>query len=144
MEAYLENLSWFFRPVGREQIMEELMPAAYKNRRRTVGTNGFNCIDPHELSVLLAVFALGAVSDLTLMPTNNEGELYYHCCRAALNLKSVFDRTSLACVQAISIIANYDMFSCRSSTLDGSFKLMGLSNSLALQVSVSLKGLTDC
>lgn len=143
-EAYLKNLSWFFQPVGREQIMEELMPAIYKERRENSETNDGTSspdsqehVDPHDLALLLAVFSLGAVSDLTLTPTNDEGELYYHCCLAALSLKSMFEYPSLASIQAISIIANYGLFACRSSTLGGSYKIMNLACSLALQVSQS-------
>ena len=41
-EAYLENLSWFFRPVEREQVMGELIPIVYKKQRRQSSMNGSN------------------------------------------------------------------------------------------------------
>lgn len=135
VEAYLENISWFFKPVGRDQIMEELIPAAYKKRPAVGSSTVPTRIDCHDLALLLAVFALGAVSDLTQPPANSEGELYRYCCLAALSLKSIFDHTTLACIQATSIIANYEQFACRSATPSGSFKMMNLSCTLALHVS---------
>ncbi|KAH8114455.1 fungal-specific transcription factor domain-containing protein [Phellopilus nigrolimitatus] len=147
-EAYLENLSWFFRPIGREQIMEELIPTVYKRRRASpLSTPDSNSsmdphsaggdasrADPHALGLLLMVFALGAVVDLTLAPCNDEGELYYHLSRAAISLKSVFDGASLQSVQAVILIGAYDIFSCRKSSLDGAWKMVGFGMSLAASI----------
>ena len=131
--------------------MEELMPAAYKKRRQMSETTDDSLsdtqerhdTDPHDLALLLAIFSLGAVSDLTLNPTNDEGELYYHTCLSALSLKSVFEYTSLASVQAISIIANYDLFACRTLKVSGSYRMTSLACSLALQVRASMAWFTQ-
>ncbi|KAL5512538.1 hypothetical protein ACEPAG_3191 [Sanghuangporus baumii] len=147
-EAYLENLSWFFRPVEREQIMGELIPIVYKKRRRTfnrkgsngsqIGTPGLDSpTDPHVLALLLAVFAAGAVADLTLPPWNDEADLYYHLARTALSLKPVFEGAGLHAVQAISIIGAYDLFACRQNSLEGSWKILTFSLSIAASIGLN-------
>ena len=35
-EAYLENLSWYYRAIERSQLMEELMPTVYKRKKKSV------------------------------------------------------------------------------------------------------------
>ncbi|KAI5115972.1 hypothetical protein M0805_001503 [Coniferiporia weirii] len=155
VEAYLENLSWFFRPVEREQIMEELIPVVYKGRRAASGaksapspdSDAFSNAsspsptanedtvvaraDAHTLALLMMIFSAGAIADLTLPPCNDEAELYYHLSRAALGLKSVFERTTLVTVQAVVLVGTYDLFSCRKSSLEGTYKLLGFGLSLA-------------
>ncbi|KAL5483077.1 hypothetical protein ACEPAI_8306 [Sanghuangporus weigelae] len=147
-EAYLENLSWFFRPVEREQIMGELIPIVYKKRRSTFSRNGSNGsqsgtpgldspTDPHVLALLLAVFAAGAVADLTLPPWNDEADLYYHLARTALSLKPVFEGAGLHAVQAISIIGAYDLFACRKNAPEGSWKILTFSLSIAASIGLN-------
>ncbi len=76
-ESFLLNLSWFSRPVTREQIIEELIPTAYKRLPEGVMTK----MDLHDLALLLVVFATGAAADLTLPPYNEEAERYRHLAR---------------------------------------------------------------
>lgn len=137
-ELYLKNLSWFFMPVDREQIMEELIPAAYPTDRR-LGTaetpaNNSTRMDPHNLALLLAILAWGAAADLSLPPLNDEGQLYFHCSRAALGLQDIFADTTIVTVQAISIIASCWVFSNNALCADGADKLYSFACMLALQV----------
>lgn len=141
VEAYLENLSWFIRPIDREQIMEELIPEVYRKWRFASSSNCAGSsneespIDPHVLALLFAVFACGADGDLTLAPWNDEADLYYLLARAAVSLKPVFDGCSLHAVQAIALIAAHDLFSCRRNSLEGTWKMLSFSMSLAVSVS---------
>lgn len=142
-EAYLENLSWFFRPIERKQIMEELLPLHYKRRR--AGASGSSSgkeedyanapIDLHELALMLMVFACGAAGDLTLPPYNDEAETYHQLARTALSLKSVFDGASLSAVQAICMLGAYEIFSGRRNSLETAWKLLTLGFSMATSVS---------
>lgn len=150
VEAYLENLSWFFRPVDREQITEELIPDIYRRRRQTPGSDqsspgssessvssASSAIDPHALALLLAVFACGATADLTLPPWNDEADLYYHLARTALSLKPVFEGASLHAVQAIALLGSYELFSCRKGDLEGTWKMMSFALSLAASIGLN-------
>lgn len=139
VDAYINTISWIFKPIDKEQIIEELVPTAYRdtnlNKYPMCSSIVPARMDPHDLALLLAVLAIGSASDLTQPAYNEEGETYRNCCLAALSLKSIFDHTTLACVQAVSIMATYDVYACRSSSPGGSYKMTNLSCTLALQVS---------
>lgn len=141
VESYLQHISLFFRPVRREQIMEELIPKFYKRSRgaghepNAASARDSSEIVEHELALLLAVFACGAAGDLTLEACNEEGEMYQHLARCALSLHSVFEGTSLATVQAIALIGTYDMHSASAHTVESAFKLLSLSLCLGITVS---------
>ncbi|OCB87167.1 hypothetical protein A7U60_g5682 [Sanghuangporus baumii] len=148
VEAYLTNLSWFFRPVEREEIMEELIPIVYKRKRPpSVASRSGNSpndsyggqarTDPHALGLLLSIFAVGAVADMTLPPWNDEGELYYQLSRTALSLKPVFEGAGLHAVEAIALLAAYNLFSCRRRGLEGTWKILSFSLSLAASIGLN-------
>ncbi len=133
-ESFLMNLSWFSRPVTREQIMEELLPMAYK--RLPDSSEGLKTkMDLHDLALLLMVFATGAAADLTLPPLNEEAEKYRHLARAALGLKSIFDGGSMSAVQAICLLGAYDVASGRKHSMESAWKMMCLAFSLSASVS---------
>lgn len=136
VETYLQHVSLFFRPVDREQIMEELMPTFYKKREPSQTENETGTA-VHRLALLLAVFACGAMGDLTKDICNEEGELYRQLARTALSLQSIFEGTSLATVQAVAMIGSYEFFSCSTHTMESAWKMQTLSFSLASSVCLS-------
>ncbi|KAI5123022.1 hypothetical protein M0805_007643 [Coniferiporia weirii] len=141
VEAYLEHVTWFFRPVKREQIMEDLLPIIYKRRWSEQPNSEKECFpkaedEAHRLALLLMVLACGAVADLTLAPSNAEAELYNHLGRAALSLRSVFDGASFRTVQAVMLLAIYDFFSCAKASNEYAWKM--LSFGLVLASSIGL------
>lgn len=139
-ETYLRNIAWFFMPVDRKQVMEDLIPIAYRNCQQPgkpgASANSSMQMDPHELALLFAALSLGAVGDLSLPPLNDEGQLYFHCSRAALGLKCVFEESTLATIQAVSTMAAYALYSNNCSIIDGSDKLFSFACMLASQVSL--------
>lgn len=87
-EAYLTNLSWFCRPVDREQLIDELVPVLYEKlvdapahslmggRGVVVNDNGSVSsdewdldeevdMDLHEVALVLSAFACGAAADFS-------------------------------------------------------------------------------
>ncbi|KAI5118223.1 hypothetical protein M0805_000719 [Coniferiporia weirii] len=132
-EAYFTNLAWFLGPVSREQITEELMPVFYP-RRRLLEPSALRPEQLHDLSLLLAVFACGAVADLTLSPQNTEATRYQQLARAALGLKNVFDGGSLAACQAIFILGSFETYSCRRPSQEVTWKMMSLGVSIAASI----------
>lgn len=137
VETYLQHLSWFFRPVKRDQIMEELIPTFYKQRASVDTSESEAGLEAHQLALLFGVFAAGSAGDMTMEPYSAEGELYRQLGRAALSLHSIFDGTSLVTVQALSLIATYDFFSCNTQTLDTAWKLVSMALCLASSVCLS-------
>lgn len=134
VEAYLQHLSWFFRPVEREQIMEELIPTFYKRKTSAAPFEFETGLEAHQLALLFGIFAAGSAGDMTMEPYSAEGELYRQLGRAALGLHSIFEGTSLVTVQALSMIAVYDFFSCNTQTLDTAWKLVSMALCLASSV----------
>ncbi|KAL5487656.1 hypothetical protein ACEPAI_5764 [Sanghuangporus weigelae] len=143
VEAYLENTTWLVRLVDREQIMEELIPQIYRRRQyaKNGATGETQSTDPHALALLLAIFACGAVADLTLPLWNEEADVYYHLASTAIGVRSVFDGTSLHTIQALAVLGSYDVFSCRKNSLEGTWKLISFCISLAASVSISFRSL---
>ena len=76
-----------------------------------------------------------ASSNLTLPPHNVEAEHYQQLARATLGLKSVFDCVNLATVQAVCLLASYDVISGRKNSLESAWKIMSFGFSLAVTVS---------
>jgi hypothetical protein len=69
-ETYMEHASWIFRPLKRDEMIDEILSPIYKavKERQTSGSSAIESISPHKLAVLFLVFTLGALVDLTLEP----------------------------------------------------------------------------
>ena len=143
-EAYLENLAWFFTTVNRTQITHELLPAIYKHRPNVSPDGTEIRTDAHSLALLLSVFACGAAGDMTQLPNNEEGLLYFHLAKAALGLRSVLSSASLITVQTMVLLGLYDFFSFRRSNLEEAWKILSFGTGIATSVSGPLFVGTDC
>lgn len=138
IEDYLETFSWYLKPVDREQILEELVPRFYDGYSESCESQVSETdvdIPDHDLSLLFAVFACGAVAVRSLQPSSDEAEQYKHLSRAALVMTPIFNGTSVASIQAISMLGAYDFFSCRSNTVEMAWKLHSFALCLAASVS---------
>lgn len=69
-ETYMEQAAWSFRPIKRDQIIDDILSPVYKivKEKQFLGSTNDRAISPHRLAVLFLVFALGALVDLTLEP----------------------------------------------------------------------------
>ena len=56
---------------------------------------------PHDLSLLLMIFAVGALVDLNLEPFNKEADHYYQLAKAALSLDAIMEEPSITAIQAL-------------------------------------------
>jgi hypothetical protein len=90
-DTFLEHLSWMFHIVSRRQLVDELIPAIYKQVRVSYG--------PHELAVLLVTLGIGALVDLNLQPYNLEAQHYYRLAQAALSLQSIMTEPSIVTIK---------------------------------------------
>ncbi|THH34114.1 hypothetical protein EUX98_g33 [Antrodiella citrinella] len=96
-EAYLAHFSWSFRPIKRDELVNEILSPIYKTVGDFNNNGGYHpksgcggrC--PHLLAVLFNILAIGALVDLTLQPCNGEAEKYYRLGRASLSLRSILD-----------------------------------------------------
>ncbi|KAF8842256.1 hypothetical protein BDN67DRAFT_989238 [Paxillus ammoniavirescens] len=127
-ETYLENAAWIFRPISREELIDEILAPVYALAGdRTKMTE----VSPHTVAVLYMVFAHGALTDLTLPPYNAEAENYFHLSRVALSLQSVFDLPTTQTLQAICLMAYYHSNGGRRCTIDSAWSMIALANKLA-------------
>ncbi|RXW14395.1 hypothetical protein EST38_g11457 [Candolleomyces aberdarensis] len=131
-ETYLEQAAWAFRPIKRDELMEEVFGPVYKAlRERQSSGNPIAWFSPHKLSVVFLIFALGALVDLTLEPYSKEAEDYYNTSRACLSLRSAFDSPEICTVQAIVLMASYHGLAGKRYTMDSAWSLMSLGAKLA-------------
>lgn len=131
-ETYLEHAAWAFRPLKRDEIIDEFLTPVYRHRKeRTLDPNIPHCVSAHKLAVLYLLFAIGALVDLTLPAYNTEARNYHHLGRAALALRSVFDSPEIATVQAILLMGSYHTMGGKRYTMDSAWSLMSLACKLA-------------
>lgn len=136
-ETYMEQASFIFRPLKRDEIIDDVLTPIYnaKKERDDPKSQIKTHITPHKMAVLYLIFAQGALVDLTLPPYNVEAENYHLHGRAALALRSVFDSPAIETVQAIALLAYYHSNAGKRYTLDGVWTLVSLSAKLAQSVS---------
>lgn len=139
-ETYLENSAFIFRPITREELIDEVLAPVYTfDQDRKAGiSEDKNDLSPHTLSVLFMVFAHGALTDLTLPPFNSEAENYFHLAHLALSLHPIFDLPNVQTLQALCLFAMYHANHGRHATLDSAWSVLATTNKLAQSVSLIL------
>lgn len=144
VEAYLENFSWFFRPIDREQIVEDLLPATYAWARASASSAETGVEAPEmsvqQLGLMLAVFACGATADLTLSPDNEEASAYHCLAKVVLSQENLFGAANLDTVQAIAMLGAHDLYRCTKNSLEFSWKMVSFALILASSVSQHVYG----
>lgn len=140
IECFLDSIAWFFGVLDRDYLYEDLLPVVYGKNPHMMNREQapLSKADPHELSLLFAVLALGATSDLTQCPQNEESLLYHHLSRGALTQRSVFESANLSTVQAIVLIGLFDLCSCREVAVEGTWRMVSFGLSLGISVSHKL------
>ncbi|KAJ7337354.1 hypothetical protein DFH08DRAFT_705678 [Mycena albidolilacea] len=125
-DTFLEHLSWMFHIVSRRQLIDELIPAIYKQTRISYG--------PHELAVLLITLGIGALVDLNLHPYNLEAQHYYRLAQAALSLQSVMTESSIVTIKTLHLMSIYNGLSGKESNMEASYGLLDMATQVALRV----------
>ena len=127
-ETFLEQASWLFRPVQRDELIQDILTPIYmaKDERENPLCVAVTEVSPHKLSMLYSIFALGALVDLTVPAFNEECERYHHCARAALVLRSIFDSPMVETVQAILFMIYYCSQSVQRYTRDSVWMLSSI------------------
>ncbi|KAF8450408.1 fungal-specific transcription factor domain-containing protein [Boletus edulis BED1] len=137
-ETYLENSAWVFRPITREELIDELLAPVYAlaqdRNKEVLEDKARNEISPHALAVLYMVFAHGALTDLTLPPYNAEAENYFHLGRLALSLHPFCELPTTRTLQALCLMAYYYGNHGRHPTLDSAWSILALANKLAQSI----------
>ncbi|EKM50097.1 uncharacterized protein PHACADRAFT_264633 [Phanerochaete carnosa HHB-10118-sp] len=139
-ETYLEQFTWWFRPIKRDELINEILIPIYRTvadptkfaYHRKTDSECARC--PHLLATLFLVLAVGALVDLTLPSCSAEAEKYYRLGRTALSLRAVFDSPELETVQAVGLMAGYHSLCSFRYTLESAWALGGLASKLAQSI----------
>lgn len=139
-ETYYEQFTWWFRPIKRDELINEILIPIYRTvadptkfaYHRKADNESARC--PHLLATLFMVLAVGALVDLTLPSCSAEAEKYYRLGRTALSLRPVFDSPELETVQAVGLMAGYHSLCTFRYTLESAWALGGLASKLAQSV----------
>jgi hypothetical protein len=136
-ETYMEQAAWIFRPLKRDEIIDDILIPIYKAKTEGEELNyeAVKAINPHKVAVLYMIFASGALVDLTLPAYNTEAENYHQYARAALSMRSIFDSPVMESIQAIALMAFYHSNAGKKYSLDGGWTLLSLGAKLAQSVS---------
>ncbi|KAJ7151463.1 hypothetical protein C8R43DRAFT_886981 [Mycena crocata] len=125
-DTFLEHLSWMFHIVSRRQLVDELIPAIYKQVRVSYG--------PHELAVLLITLGIGALVDLNLQPYNLEAQHYYRLAQAAVSLQSVLTEPSVVTIKTLHLMSIYNGLSGKEANMEASYRFLDMASQVALRV----------
>ncbi|KAI0332685.1 hypothetical protein GY45DRAFT_1432896 [Cubamyces sp. BRFM 1775] len=139
-ETFLEHLSWWCRPIKRDELIDDILVPIYNcvkdptrnTYHKDAGPEDGRC--PHLLAVLFFVFALGSLVDLTLQPCSAEAELYYRLGRAALSMRSVFDSPELETVQALVLMGEYHSLCIQRYSIESAWRIISLASKVAQSV----------
>ena len=137
-EKFLARGAWLFRPVKRDELMEDILDPVYVAKQEHDNPHCATTIkvSPHKVSTLYSIFALGSLVDPTQPIFNSEeAERYHHCARAALALRSIFDSPMVETVLAILVLSYYCSNVAHRYTQDSIWMLTSLCSKVAQSVS---------
>jgi len=132
-DLFLKSLSWMFQIVSRQQV--DRIASLIYSRAGPSEPPGYG---PHDLALLLAVLALGALVDPDLTPYNLEAQRYYKLARASLCLQNILVNRSVVTVKVLHLMSIYNGMSGIESNLENCYSLLNLAGQVALQVSFQL------
>lgn len=116
-ETYLENAGWIFRSISRQQMMDKMLPTIYRKsplaptdqtQTPSEAAPEQTQFSPHDLAVVLMVFAVGALVDLSQEPYNEESKHFYVLSKSAMTLQSIFEQPKLTTIQALHLMSIFN------------------------------------
>ncbi|KIM39410.1 hypothetical protein M413DRAFT_446927 [Hebeloma cylindrosporum] len=102
-ETYFDQVSWMFRGVTREQLVDDMLPVIYKMQ---VAPPGEDYSGPHDLALLFIVLAIGAVVGKDAAQVL--GGHFYQISRAAIALQPVLEKPSIVTIQTLYLMSIYN------------------------------------
>lgn len=132
-ESYINGYTWFFRPLSRDELLQELLTPVLSHRNPGGHPDGSQrFVQPHRIAVLFFIFAIAASIDQSRV---SESDRYYQLGRMALSMDSVFDTPRLDTIQAVSLMAAYISNSDRKHAIEEGWSYLGIVIRLAISVS---------
>ncbi|KIJ55221.1 hypothetical protein M422DRAFT_774306 [Sphaerobolus stellatus SS14] len=109
-EIYFDHFAWCSLPIPKDELYDILNNDIFTERTNTerIMPTSLNAkISLHRLSLILMVFALGALFDANTPICSVEAEDYHSLARAALCGDQIFNSTSLDCIQSMCLMVWY-------------------------------------
>ena len=132
-ESYINNYTWFFRPLSREELFQELVtPILLRRNPGGYPDASQSPAHPHRMAVLFFIFAIAASTDQSHA---SQSDRYYRLGRMALSMHSVFDSPRLDTIQAVSLMAAYITNSDGKHAVEEAWSYLGIAIRLAIRVS---------
>ncbi|KAJ7088967.1 hypothetical protein C8R44DRAFT_818944 [Mycena epipterygia] len=142
-ELYLAQSPWFFGPVMRAQVTDEILPLWFPDetsRRKPKDTSPKPLGSAYELALIYAIFCIGALGDADLSFSHNttephDSEYYYRLTKATLTLEPILaGPPNVAMVQTLTLIAIYEVPCAGENTIARAWPVFGLATKLAQSV----------
>ncbi|KAF8577711.1 hypothetical protein K439DRAFT_532906 [Ramaria rubella] len=136
-ETFFENGGYIFVPLRRAQFIEDIFSFFYRSNQRR------NADIPrgHRLALLLMIFAIGDMLDLTKPATPTGGKRFYYLARAALSLDTLYDQPTLTVVQTIMMMIIYLSMSDHKESAETVYVLSGVNLKLAMMLGLHRESL---
>lgn len=150
-QTYFDQVSWLFRGVTKEQLMDEMLALVYR-RPSAVGME--DEYGPHDLALLFIIFAIGALvePELELQPNSNQpleqasptassdalAEHFHQISRAALTLQPVLEKPSIVTIQTLHLMSIYNAMSGSDLTSETSMEMTWSLLTLAAHLSQTI------
>ncbi|KAL5523828.1 hypothetical protein ACEPAG_8001 [Sanghuangporus baumii] len=132
-EAFFGNLAWLIALVDRSSFVSEILPLFYP-RRKPAPPGCIHAEHAHDLAFLFALFACGAVGDLTQSPLNDEAVQYHTLAKATIGVKSIMHGASLSGVQTLYLLGAYDLYTGQKKSQEDAWKMMTLGSCMAASI----------
>ncbi|KAF8991889.1 fungal-specific transcription factor domain-containing protein [Cyathus striatus] len=131
--TYFDQVSWLFRGVSRQQLIDDMLPTIYG---RALPLPGEDYSSPHDLSLLFSIFAIGSL--VAPEPSNAQGEHYMQIAKAALGMQPVLEKPSLVTIQTLHLMSIYNAMSgsdLKSETsMEVTWSLVTLASHLSMTI----------
>lgn len=134
-ENYINSYTWFFRPLSRGELFQEILTPILSGRNSGGHSDaGRRFVQPHRMAVLFFIFAIASSTDQSRV---SESDRYYQLGRMALSMRSVFDAPQMDTIQAVSLMAAFMSNSGGKHAVEEGWSYLGLAVRLAISVSYS-------
>ncbi|TFK50848.1 hypothetical protein OE88DRAFT_1747439 [Heliocybe sulcata] len=134
-ESYLEHSSWFFGPIQRDELINEILNPIYASiaSQKKGHLRSYN---PQKLTVLFLVLAHGALADLGLPPYNAEAECYYQAGSSMISIRNITDTPTIETVQAFAYMSVYNVLCEKRYGLGNAWPLISVAVKLSQAVNL--------
>ncbi|KAL0575784.1 hypothetical protein V5O48_006181 [Marasmius crinis-equi] len=132
-EVYLEYGKYFFTPVPRSELFDEILAVVY----RAGSFSDINCYG--SVGLLFSAFSLASLFDPSRTPYNIEAQEFYYVARATVGINPPTKRTTLRIIQTTLHLAQYlELSDWQATGTNSALPVAGHAVRLAISVGLHL------